>query len=240
VASADASRFPVLAVGAHAADAEFGAGLVLARYAQAGHPVTILHATLGERGHRSLGPEAYAAQKRREAEAAARVLGAAVRFLDYPDAQLPEDEEIRLRVADVIREVRPRVLITHGPGSLHRDHRRCHHVVVEARFLAGLRTIPRSAPAWYVPYLYFAENWEDMEGYRADVYVDVTDAFDRWLEACSQYEIFRDPAAGGFRYRDYYTALATLRGCLAGCRYAATLMRPDRERVDRSGALPGT
>ena len=51
-----ASPYAVLAIGAHAADAEFSAGMVLARYAAEGHPTTILHLTLGEKGHRALSP----------------------------------------------------------------------------------------------------------------------------------------------------------------------------------------
>jgi LmbE family N-acetylglucosaminyl deacetylase len=239
MAQGDAQGFAVLAVGAHAADAEFSSGLVLARYALEGHAVTILHLTLGEKGHRQLGPEAYAAQKRGEAERAAALLGGRARFLDYPDAELPDDEAVRWAVADVIREVRPRVVLTHWRGSFHRDHRRTHDIVVDARFLAGLRTLPRARPAWYAPQLLFAENWEDMDGYRADVYVDVSASFDIWQEACAAYEIFREPQAGGFRYRDYYTALATVRGCLGRFRYGATLMRPDADLVTRQGALPG-
>ena len=234
-----ASPYAVLAIGAHAADAEFSAGMVLARYAAEGHPTTILHLTLGEKGHRALSPVEYGAQKRGEAERAAEALGCRARFLDYPDAELPEDDAVKLAVADVIREVRPRVVITHWRGSFHRDHRRTHDVVVDARFFAGLRTVERERPAWHRGHLLFAENWEDMDGYRPDVYVDTTASFDRWLAACEAYEIFRDPAAGGFHYRAYYTALATMRGCLARFRYAATLMRPDGDLVARSGSLPG-
>lgn len=233
-----AAPFAVLAVGAHAADAEFSAGQVLARYAAEGHPVTILHLTLGEKGHRVLSPAEYGAQKREEATAAAAGLGAQVRFLPYADAELPEDDAVKLAVADVIREVRPRVLLTHWRGSFHRDHRRCHTIVEEARFLAGLRTITRARPAVYVPHLLFAENWEDMDGYRPDVYVDTSASYERWLAACAQYEIFRDPGAGGFRYRAYYEALAVMRGCLSGKARAASLMRPDGDLVQRAGALP--
>ncbi len=230
---------PVVAVAAHAADMEFSAGLVLAKYAAAGHPVTIVHLTLGEKGHARLSAEGYGAQKRAEAAAAASALGCQARFLDYRDAELPADDAVKLGVADILRELRPRVLIAHWRGSIHRDHTRAHEITVEARFLAGLGRLDRPRPAVWVDHLLFAENWEDMEGYRPDVSVDVSDVFDTWLRACACYEIFRDPGAGGFRYRDYYVALATMRGCLARFPRACTLMRPDADLATRTAGLPG-
>src|SRR5690349_6090516 len=57
----------VLAVGAHAGDMELTAGAVLAKARREGARVVLLHLTLGEGGNPRLSPEAYGAQKRREA-----------------------------------------------------------------------------------------------------------------------------------------------------------------------------
>ena len=58
----------ILALGAHAADQELSAGMILAKYARAGHQVTILSLTAGEKGHPLLGPNEYRNQKVREAK----------------------------------------------------------------------------------------------------------------------------------------------------------------------------
>jgi N-acetylglucosamine malate deacetylase 1 len=228
----------VLAIGAHEADMELTCGMVLARYAREGHKATFLHLTLGEKGHARLSAEAYAREKRDGALAIAAALGAEARFMPYGDGELEASEEVKLAVADVIREVRPRVIITNWQGSLHRDHARACEIAVEARFLAGLGRLERAREAVWVPHVLFAENWEDMDGFEPDVYLDTTSEYETWLKALEHYEIFRDPTVGGFRYRDYYSALSQMRGCLSGHERAVALMRPKRDRVTRPDALP--
>ncbi len=228
----------VLAIGAHAADMELTCGMVVARYAREGHKATFLHLTLGEKGHARLGAEEYARDKREGALAIAAALGAEARFMPYGDGELQASEEVKLAVADVIREVRPRVIITNWRGSIHRDHARAHEIAVEARFLAGLARLKREREAVWVPHVLFAENWEDMDGYEPNLYVDTTDDYETWLRALEHYEIFRDPTVGGFRYRDYYSALSQMRGCLSGHGRAVALMRPKGDLVSRPEALP--
>jgi LmbE family N-acetylglucosaminyl deacetylase len=229
---------PVMAIGAHAADMELTCGMVMARYAREGHEAVFVHLTLGEKGHSRLDAAAYAQEKRASAEAVARGLGASVRFMPYPDGELQDSEDVKLAVCDLIREVRPRVLITNWRGSIHRDHARAHAITVEARFLAGLKWLERDRPAVHVPHLLFAENWEDMDGFSPDLYIDTTDVYEQWLAALDHYAIFRDPSVGGFAYRDYYSALSQMRGCLSGTSRAEALMRPPGTLVERKAPLP--
>jgi LmbE family N-acetylglucosaminyl deacetylase len=226
----------ILAVGAHAADMEFTAGAAILAYTSAGHTATLLHLTPGEKGHPHLDPAVYAVQKRAEAEEAARRLGAGVRFLDYRDAELLVEEEVARAIAAVIRQERPDILITHPPRSIHSDHQNCHANVMRAWFLAELPGLDFPDPPHFVSRVYFAENWEDMEGYVPDTYVDVTEVFDRWIEAASAYELFRG-GVSRFRYQDYYRALAVMRGCLGGAEKAVTFMRPPGYGQKR-GKLP--
>ena len=228
----------VLAIGAHAADMELTVGMLLARYAREGVPATFLHLTLGEKGHARLSAEDYAKAKREGAEAIARDLGCEARFMPYGDGELVDSEEVKLAVADVIRELSPKVLITNWKGSIHRDHTRAHHITVDAHFLAGLTRLKRDRPAVWVPHVLFAENWEDMDAFRPDLYLDTTSTFDDWVRAMDHYEIWRDPSVGGFHYKDYYTALAQMRGALSRHERAVALMRPDSALVARPDALP--
>lgn len=213
----------VLAIGAHAADMEFTCGAALALAVRQGGRASLLHLTLGEAGHPRLSRAAYAVQKKQEAQEAARRLGAEMRYFDYPDALLPYNDEVALRVCDVIRQARPDVVITHWGGSSHKDHQNTHYLVNDAVFYAALPSIERPAgPAHGIRRMYYAENWEDAMQYEPDTYLDTTEAFETWRNAAGAYELFRG-GISTFRYADYYEALATTRGALGGFRRAIAL-----------------
>lgn len=205
----------IMAIGAHAGDAELTSGAILALQAEAGDRVVILHMTLGEGGNPRMTPEAYARQKREEALEAARILGAEAIFAPYADGQLPDDEDVRRYVADVIRQVQPTHIITHWRESIHKDHARTHRIVTDAVLLAALPGVELDHPAHRgVRGVYYAENWEDPEDFSPYVYVDVTEVADRWDEAVSQYEFVRGDISA-FPYLDYYRALMVTRGAEA-------------------------
>jgi LmbE family N-acetylglucosaminyl deacetylase len=65
----------VICVGAHPDDPEESSFGTLARYAEAGHRVTVIYLTRGERGIRDKSLEEAAAIRTAEAEAACRVIG---------------------------------------------------------------------------------------------------------------------------------------------------------------------
>lgn len=210
--------------------------MILAKYTRAGHRATILSLTPGEKGHPKLSAETYAQQKVREAQRCAELLGAESRVLGYGDAMLPVTEEIILQVCDIIRELRPEILITHWSQSIHKDHRNAHRIAQDALFYAALPAIERPLPAHRVSRIYCSENWEDMEDYEPDLYVDTTDTFEQYCSALDSFELWQ--GGTGWPYADYYKSLARMRGCLGfglRGRYAATLARPKEARVMRMG-----
>lgn len=69
------SKKHVLVVGGHIGDAEITGGLLAAKYAAAGHRVTLLHMTAGEKGNPKMDHQAYRAQRLREADAFACGIG---------------------------------------------------------------------------------------------------------------------------------------------------------------------
>ncbi|HVN78426.1 MAG TPA: PIG-L family deacetylase [Terriglobia bacterium] len=213
----------VLAVGAHAGDMEVSCGAVLAKQRKLGDRVVILHLTLGERGNPKLSPEEYARQKEAEAKTAAAAIGAELIFGPYKDAELPNDEQVRRYVADVIRTVKPSILITHWKHSMHKDHAAASAITVDAELLASLAGVKTDHPAYNgVKAIYFAENWEDKEGFTPYVYVDVSEAIESWEKCAKAYEFVRGGVAS-FRYFDYYRALARVRGAEAGMSDAVAL-----------------
>lgn len=215
VAQTQAAPRTILAIGAHAGDIELTAGQLLLAEHDKGDRIVILHMTLGEGGNPKLTPEQYGAQKKREAEAVASAMGAEVIFAPYRDGEIPNTEGTRRYVADVIRQVKPTLVITHWKNSMHRDHSNTSAIVQDAVLLASLEGVRTDHPAWRgVRGVWYAENWEDAEDFHPYVYVSTAGAVSRWKDIMSSYE-FAHGATSGFPYIDYYTALATVRGAEA-------------------------
>lgn len=206
----------VLAIGAHIGDMDLTAGPTLATHALAGDRAVLLALTPGERGHPRLSPQEYKRQKIEEGQAFAGGIGAEFRvFEDQSDGFLGRSDEIALRVADVIREVQPDQVIAHWGASIHTDHENASYLAERGRFFAGL-PLERDAPRHGVKRFVYAENWEDARGFEPSTYVPIPDeAFEKWRAAIGG-QAFARGETYGFRYIDYYTALMSLRGCLAG------------------------
>jgi len=216
----------IMVVGAHAADAEIMGGAAVLTHVAAGWRAVLVHATLGEKGNPKLVAEEYAQVKAQEAQAAARILGAECVILPYKDGELPVNEEAQWHIADAIRAYRPTVILTHWKGSLHRDHRNTHTNVMESLFFAGLKAFQRAHPAHYPSRVYYAENWEDEEGFVPEIYLDVTDVFDRYIEAIHAYGLFRGEIVP-FRYEQWYRGASEMRGAEGGFKRAVALMQPE-------------
>jgi LmbE family N-acetylglucosaminyl deacetylase len=215
----------MMVVGAHISDAENMAGAVMLKHKRAGWDITIVHVTAGEKGHPTLPPEEYLKMRHADASASGEFIGANVEILPYKDGELQVTEEAAWMVADLIRKHRPTVLITHWRGSFHPDHNNTHDIVKSALFKAGLPAFRREHPAHSPSIVLFSENWEDMEGYSADIYLDVSDVFADYLKLLKTHALMRERYSS-FRYYDYYEALGQMRGCLGGYSKAVTLMRP--------------
>ena len=147
----------LLFVLAHPDDETFLCGGTIARYASAGLPVHFLCATRGECG--TVAPGSHASRsiadlRTAELACAASALGLdAVHFLGYRDSGMPGSsaadhprafvkapiDECTGKIATLIRDLRPRIVVTHGPyGEYgHPDHIRLHTATCRAFRLAG-------------------------------------------------------------------------------------------------------
>lgn len=117
----------LLAIFAHPDDESYRAGGTLTLLAQKGVQVWVLCATRGELGILDLGPEETGEIRQTEIECACRALGInSPLFLDYRDGTLAQVEEARAvgQVVQVIRKLRPEVLLTWPPSGVsgHSDH----------------------------------------------------------------------------------------------------------------------
>lgn len=202
----------VLAIGAHSGDMEVSAGALLIKHVRLGDRVVLLHLTLGEAGHPKMPVAEYALQKRREAEAAARCIGAEVRFGPWKDGHLNRTEQAAGWLANEIRTIKPTHVVTHWKNSIHRDHETAYQLVNDAVLLASLPETPN--PWRGVRSLWYAENWEDPEGFQPYIYVDVTGLLDDWKKCAVSYEFLRG-GISAFPYLKYYESLASVRGAEA-------------------------
>lgn len=220
----DRQQVTILGIGAHVGDMELVAGGVMASHYLKGDKIATLALTAGERGvPAGQDMEDYRKQKIREANTFAIMLGGEAYVLDYNDGEVPDDQDIRMRVADVIRQVKPNIIITHHCNSMHKDHATTHRIVNDARYFAAIPTFKRELPAHFAAKLYYGENWEDAVGYVPYVYVDFNqEAFDLWIKALSTHWFVT--GSKSFNYMDYYKSLARVRGLEARKEYAETFM----------------
>ena len=141
ISTSTASSLDILAIAAHRDDVEQTCGGTLLKAAQRRQRTGILDLTQGEMGTRGT-----AEDRAREAADAAKILGVGWRrALDIPDGRVENTWENRLKVASVIRETRPRVVILPYWKGRHPDHYTCSVLGYEACFLAGLAKLALSS-----------------------------------------------------------------------------------------------
>lgn len=174
-------KLDVLAIGAHPDDVELGCGGTLALLARQGRKVGILHLTRGEQGTRGTAEE-----RRAEAEAAARALGAVeLDFLDCGDGALrtgPAEEDALIAR---LRSWRPELVLSPTPRDRHPDHGRAHGLVDAACFYAGLRNRTPEAGAAHRPAAVFSYMQHDL--FTPSFIVDVSAVWETKIESLRAY-----------------------------------------------------
>src|ERR1700754_1895917 len=124
----------ILAIAAHRDDVEQTCGGTLLAMHARGRSTGILDLTRGESGTRGT-----AADREAEANAAARILNVAHReALDLPDGNVENTLANRLKLAAVLRRLRPRVVILPYWQGRHPDHYTSATLGYEACFVSGL------------------------------------------------------------------------------------------------------
>jgi len=173
-------------IGAHPDD-ESSAGGTIAKYVDHGHRATIVVATRGGRGHWKVPSEELEEMRTGEMRRAAAILGADVMFLDYRDADVPTGDAHREDLVDVVRELKPDIVITFHPLVWRDDHRRVGMAAADACFKACLPLVETAHPAHRpVPDIYFIGR--PMVPVEQDTFIDVTDYMDTKIEALKQHE----------------------------------------------------
>jgi N-acetylglucosamine malate deacetylase 1 len=231
----------ILAIAAHRDDVEQTCGGTLLKMAEIGHRVGILDLTQGE-----LGTRGSAQERAQEAADAARILKVAWRqALDIPDGRVENTWENRLKVARVVRELRPRVVILPYWKGRHPDHYTCSTLGYEACFLAGLSKLKvgdEGVKAHRPFKIVYATLYYDI---RPTFVVDITSQFEARLESIYAYKTqFADQEAGSNDFpahadiRDRVASMARFYGMLAGVKYAEPFLQKEVGLVEDLTMLP--
>jgi bacillithiol biosynthesis deacetylase BshB1 len=246
----------ILAIAAHRDDVEQTCGGTLLKAAQRGQRTGILDLTQGEMGTRGT-----AEDRAREAADAARILGVGWRrALDIPDGRVENTWENRLKVASVIREMRPRVVILPYWKGRHPDHYTCSVLGYEACFLAGLAKLVLSsrfsvlseadsgadkggALAPHRPFkIIYATLYYDV---RPTFVVDISGQFEQKFASILAYKSqFSDQEAGKDIFpahdeiRARVDAMARYYGMLGGVTYAEPFLQKEIGLVEDLLAIP--
>ncbi len=228
----------ILAIAAHRDDVEQTCGGTLLKMAERGHRTAILDLTQGEMGTRGTVED-----RAREADEAARILKVGWRrALDIPDGRVENTYENRLKLARVIRQLRPRVLILPYWQARHPDHAIASPLGYEAAFLAGLAKLDLGLPP-HRPYkVVYASLYADVRPtFVIDISAQFETRFDALMAYRSQYED-QDAGSGLFpqraEIRERIAAMAGCYGLLAGVRYAEPFVQKEVGLVDDLLTLP--
>jgi bacillithiol biosynthesis deacetylase BshB1 len=171
-----------LAVVAHPDDAELLCGGSLLASRDRDERTGVLDLTRGETGSQGT-PELRA----QEADTASRVLGLSVRRnAGLPDAQLRNDLESRGILIRHLRELRPRVVVTHWLHGRHPDHRVAAELVHEAAYLAGLKNYPAPGDPFRPFKIVHALSFRE-EPQKPTFVIDISHQMERKLEAIAAY-----------------------------------------------------
>jgi len=222
----------VLAIGAHPDDIEFLCAGTLALCAKRGDAVSICFLTTGDKGAVDIAPAEMAAIRREEAENSARIIGASLFPLGLGDGEVEVSMELRGRLAEVVRQAAPDLIITHYPQDYMSDHDWTSRLAVDVSFWAGARTSASATAGSRTPVTCPPVVCMDTLGgigFLPQEYVDITEVMDVKIEMLSQHksQVRFMKERDGLDVLDYMITAAKYRGYQCGVEYAEGFV-PDR------------
>ncbi|MHB8778415.1 MAG: PIG-L deacetylase family protein [Anaerolineales bacterium] len=191
----------ILVILAHPDDPEFFCGATLVRWARAGHSITYILLTCGDKGfhpttHPEMTPENLCGIRHQEETNAAQVIGAnPPLFLDLPDGYLIPSLDLRRDIVREIRRHKPDILVTCDPQNLfatyginHPDHRACGQVVLDAVFPAASSPVyfPELLVQGFQPHMP-KEVWCSLTS-QPNTTIDVTETWDSKIKAILEHK----------------------------------------------------
>ena len=210
----------IVAIFAHPDD-EAGAVGTLMNHSDRGDNVYVILLTHGENASSLEGThEEITMIRQGHVNKIEKIIGAQYRMLNLPDSGVFPSVENAKKVARILKQLKPDIIITWGKsyttGTGHPDHRYTFDIVIDAISYArynedGNNTKPHRKPiSLYVPYL------GDEPLLQSSVYVDVTEQHDRIMQFFDVYE----EAYGEWPVRAYKLAGMLTTGRMSYTKYA--------------------
>ncbi len=233
------TRVDILAIGAHPDDVELIAGGTLIRAQMLGRSTGIVDLARGEMASRGT-PDLRA----KEAADAAKLMGVSLREnLGLPDGGIQNTPETRAKLAVVIRQLQPKVVITHSLYGRHPDHPMVAQLVRDACFVAGLKMIEPSTPAYRPLKVIHALSFRE-DNQKPTFVVDISESFEKKLQAIAAYASqFGEAVQAGEVYPNGEPLFDLIRhhaahyGSLIRCRYGEPFYTTETMRIEDVSTL---
>ncbi len=233
-------KVDLLAIAAHPDDVELTCGGTLIKMARCGYKTGILDLTAGEMGTRGTHET-----RAKEAAKAAKLLGVAWRdTLGVPDSDVHPARQHKLRLASVIRELRPKTVILPYWQARHPDHYHASGLGYEGCFLAGLKQLPIEGEPYRPFKVLYSTSYADV---RPTFVVDITKEFEQRRKAILAFGSQFRPAKGARksevhlaidRLEDEMNQLARHYGQMIGVKYGEPFLTKELMQVDDVVAIP--
>jgi bacillithiol biosynthesis deacetylase BshB1 len=221
----------ILAFGAHPDDIEFGCGGILAKMAAENKSIVMVDLTLGDKGTKGT-----PSIRKQEGENASCLIGAQRLFLDFLDCEIIDSYEGRLKLVEVIRTYKPKLVLAPlwKGEQTHPDHIACgimaRYACRYARFGKILPEIPLHRPEGILHYVHL--NCET-----ADFLIDISPEVTIWQEMMSCHKSQLE----NFNYMDWQLRQASKLGLLIDKKYAQGLVKGNPIEVhDLFAIIKGT
>src|SRR5262245_22914231 len=220
----------VLSVLAHPDDAEFLCAGVLARLRQEhGWDVHIATMTPGDFGSAEHTAEEIARLRRAEGAAAAAVIGGTYHCLEERDLLVMYSPPALAKVTQLLRKVKPAIVLTHSPVCYHLDHEQTSTLVRAAAFAAPVPLYLKGElpPLPHIPHLYYCDPVEGKDSFSHGVApgfrIDITSVIETKVDMLIAHATQRNWLISHHGMDNYVTAmkeLSTQRGRECGVVFA--------------------
>lgn len=182
------------AIGAHPDDIEFLMSGTLLLLGEAGYQLHYMNVANGSCGTTEYDAATIARIRRAEAQAAASSIGAVFHEPLCADLDILYEKPLLAKLAAVVREVAPEILLTHSPSDYMEDHMNTCRLAVTAAFARGMPNFPVDPPRPAISQkvtVYHAQPYSHRDPLRRvvepDLFVDVTDVIDRKVAMLSHH-----------------------------------------------------
>lgn len=184
-----------IAVAAHPDDIEFQMAGTLLLLQKAGWEIHYMNLSTGNCGSTTMTAAQTRVARRKEAKAAASILGATWHAPIADDLEIFYTDGLLRKLASVFRKVKPNIVLTHSPQDYMEDHMNTSRLAVTAAFTRGMpnyQVQPQRQPTNQDVAVYHAMPHGLRDGLRRriipELFVNVTSVHATKLEALAAHE----------------------------------------------------